>query len=240
VANPYFKFKQFTVYHQHCAMKVSTDACLLGAIAAMHVKNNATGIYRMLDIGTGSGLLSLMLAQQHLCITHAVELDEKAASQAADNFSASPFAKYLQVFCTDIAHYHPPHCYDFIISNPPFFENDLQSPDTAKNKAMHSSHLTIGQLLLHIKRLSTPSGSAMVLLPWNRAATFLAMASQLQCYCLHRWDVRQSPAHQWFRSILLLSAKQQAYQHTAIDIKSNEQQYSPAFTQLLKPYYLYL
>jgi tRNA1Val (adenine37-N6)-methyltransferase len=238
--NPYFQFKQFTVQHNRCAMKVSTDACLLGAIAAKYVHNHAGSINRILDIGTGSGLLSLMLAQQHQCPIDAVELDEDAAAQATENFSVSPFAGWLQVSCTDIARYHPGLQYDFIICNPPFFEADLPSPHAAKNKAMHSSHLTLLQLVEQVGRLLSPTGTCMLLLPWHRTPLFLQTAAAVHLHCTQQWLIKQTPAHHWFRSIVLLSTQQSTIQQTALYIKDTDGQYSPEFTALLQPYYLYL
>src|SRR5262245_58656662 len=140
--NSYFQFKQFVIHQEHCAMKVTTDGCLFGAWVAASKAGNAAAGKHVLDIGTGTGLLSLMYAQKHPhAQIDAIEIDEAAAQQAADNFAASPWQKRLQLIHSDIKDYRPSHPYDTIISNPPFYENQLSSGNAKKNMAHHSSSI---------------------------------------------------------------------------------------------------
>lgn len=142
-------------------MKVTTDACLFGAWVANMFRKGAGGdteafpVDNILDIGTGTGLLTLMLAQRLKANFEAVEVDEDASLQARENFAASPWANRLTIYNKDILHFNTRLKYDVIISNPPFYENELASGDPRKNLAMHDG-LSILDLLKVIKRISGP------------------------------------------------------------------------------------
>ena len=163
--NPYFRFKQFTVFHDRSAMKVTTDACLFGAWCAEEVQNSRLKISSLLDIGTGTGLLSLMVAQKSKVKIEAVEIDGEASLQAAENVEGSPWKEKIVVTCGDILLFQPATGYDAIISNPPFYEKELASQKQEKNLAHHSSHLSLSQLLASIQRLLTSEGIFFLLLP---------------------------------------------------------------------------
>jgi len=237
VANNYFRFKQFTIHQDQCAMKVCTDACLFGALAAAHVQ---TGI-NCLDIGTGTGLLSLMLAQKHATVTiDAVEIDTDAAIQAKENVAASPWADRIHVFNEDIVHFDTGKRYDCIISNPPFFEDDLLSPDMAKNNAKHHASLTLTRLLLVVDKQLATGGYFAVLLPYHRLDHFIAEALKLGLHLHQQVSVKHTPGHPYFRGILFFSRDKMDPKKSEITIMEAGNRYSIEFTALLKEYYLYL
>lgn len=239
MANNYFQFKQFTVYQDNCAMKVCTDACLFGSLSPA-LSGNAP---RILDIGTGTGLLSLMCAQQYPnAAIEAVEIDAQAAQQASSNFAQSPWAQRLKIHHASIQQFaaggSPP--YDYIISNPPFFENDLKSADTKRNVALHSNALSLDELLLSVDALLKQDGILGLLLPCHRMEYFEKIAADKSLYPFERILVRQTPSSKYFRAISFLKREKATSKEREIVIQDENRQYTPAFTQLLKEYYLYL
>lgn len=239
MSNNYFQFKQFTVQQEMCAMKVCTDACSFGAWIAEKVKNQNSKIKNVLDIGTGTGLLSLMLAQKSNANIDAVETDESAATQAGQNFAASPWKERLKIYNTTINEFKRDYLYDLIISNPPFFENDLKSSNNKRNLALHSSELTLEELLQAITLNLKNDGHFAVLLPYHRTEYFETIAKQ-KYFLQEKVLVKQTPGHDYFRSMLLFSPFPTQTNQYEIIIREKEKQYSNEFTELLKEYYLYL
>ena len=238
MSNTYFRFKQFTVHQDRAAMKVCTDACLFGAWIAHHIQSAA----HVLDIGTGTGLLTLMYAQQHSeSLLDAVELDSAAAKQAEENSKASPWSKRIKVYATSIQQFHPGHSYDLIIANPPFFENDLRSADTGRNNAMHDTALTLEELSDIIPRHLSPFGHFAVLLPDHRRDYFISLMLKRDLHLQSGLQVKQSPQHDYFRSILCFAQQRSiSVQEEEIVIREDKDRYSEKFASLLKEYYLYL
>jgi tRNA1Val (adenine37-N6)-methyltransferase len=236
--NHYFEFKQFRVEQDQCAMKVCTDACLFGAWTVSKMKELNIDAKSVLDIGTGTGLLSLMMAQSNEAIIDAVEIESGAAIQAAANFQLSKWNHRLKVIHANVQSLHDSTpCYDFIISNPPFYEQDLKSPDSNKNLAHHSAALGLEAFAASVNTLLHPNGYFAVLLPYNRKAIFLTIAENQGFFLAESMDVQQTENHPHFRTMMLLSRKKQAAKNSSMIIKINNA-YSPAFRALLTPYYL--
>ena len=240
MANSYFKFKQFTVNQQYCAMKVCTDACVFGAYAATHLKNRHDPANHILDIGSGTGLLALMVAQKTIGTIDAVEIDEAAFAQAKENFNQSPWATRLHIFNADVTSFYNSKKYDCIICNPPFFEGDLKSADNKKNAAKHDTALTLEQLLAAIKNLLAPQGSFAVLLPWQRVDFFIKLATSAGYFLTEQVSLQHTEAHPYFRGILIFSHNQGVATIKSLAIKIAAGNYTDKFTALLKDYYLNL
>ena len=173
--NDYFQFQQFRIEQSQCAMKVSTDACLLGAAADLR------GARRVLDIGTGTGLLALMAAQrQPLATIEAIEIEPAAAAQAAANVMASPWADRIRVHPLSLAQFAAtaPAPFDHVLCNPPFFQDSLLSQQAARRTARHASaaSLPLAELASFATRFLTSAGRLTLLLPPPELRRFAAEA----------------------------------------------------------------
>jgi tRNA1Val (adenine37-N6)-methyltransferase len=239
LANPYFKFKQFTVFHERTAMKVTTDACLFGAWCAEEIKKEVQQNCFLLDIGTGTALLSLMIAQKNDSIIDAVEIDENAAQQALENTNGSPWKERIKVHHSDILNFTDRQ-YDVIISNPPFYENELQSANQRKNQAHHGTDLKLADLFYFIKNQLSPAGKFYLLLPYKRMTESEILMGKEKLFVEQKIIVATSPLHSPFRIMIKGSRKTEAAQEKYFFINSQQQEYSNEFISLLKDYYLYL
>lgn len=221
-------------------MKVTTDGCLFGAVAANEISSYQE--CHVLDIGTGTGLLSLMTAQQNRHVSiDAIEIDIAAAQQATENITASPWAEQIQIIQDDIMHYAPDKLYDVVISNPPFYEKQLTSPELGRQQAHHSSSLSLQQLLQQVKRLLKQNGNFFLMVPFYRNEETILLAKQFDFRTQKQWLIKQTPKHNWFRSIICFSYQNiQPVTPMELCIKDEDNNYSSKFTDLLKPYYLNL
>lgn len=239
MSNNYFEFKQFKVDQERAAMKVCTDACLFGAFVAS--KFQVTGNkFHVLDIGTGTGLLSLMLAQKNSnADIDAVEIERSSAEQAKDNFKASPWKDRLHVHHKAIQEFGF-NKYDLIISNPPFYENDLKSDNAKRNLALHSAALGLDDLLDVIQKHLGSNGKFAVLLPYHRSPNFINHALLKDFHLVEEVCVKQTPKHPYFRCMLLFGRNKVQARHSDICIKEKNDDYSEEFKELLSDYYLKL
>lgn len=241
MANSWFQFKQFTIHQDRCAMKVTTDACLFGAwvarelAASSHSVGNWQSALHILDIGTGTGLLSLMIAQQCSAAIDAIEIDTAAAEQAKANMDASPWKERLFVIKADVKNGLTKN-YDIVISNPPFYENELRSDNSQKNTAHHSTDLTLDDLICILH------GQFYLLLPYKRDQEIEKAFAKSNFAITHKVLVRQSTEHDFFRIMLTGKAGKtnDPVLTTEIAIKDKEDNYTPQFIELLKDYYLHL
>ena len=240
MAQTYFQFKQFIIHQSQCAMKVTTDACLFGSVVATHFEKENSP-QKVLDLGTGTGLLALLFAQKNARSTiDAVEVEPSAFAQAGQNVAQSPWREKIKVIQSDIRQFEPGNLYDLIIANPPFFEKQLASANEAKNLAHHSSQLSLHELLSEAKRLLRLTGSLFLLMPFYRESETILLAKKMGFQVAKIIRVRQTPAHTFFRTILLFQAIATEIVEEEITIKINATDYSQEFTELLQPYYLYL
>jgi tRNA1Val (adenine37-N6)-methyltransferase len=240
--NPYFQFKQFTIFHDRTAMKVTTDACLFGAWSSEMIKSRQFDKSNALEIGAGTGLLSLMMAQKNDIEIDAVEIDASAAGQAGENIAGSPWKERIHLYHQDILQFESNQCYDCIFSNPPFYESEIQSASDQKNIAHHGTGLKLNELFTIISKFLQPNGFFLLLLPYKRISEIEQLLHRKQFYLVNKTLVRQSVAHQPFR-IMLMGTNQKtsnSVKEETISIWNESQQYTPEFISLLKDYYLYL
>lgn len=220
-------------------MKVCTDACLFAAWVAEKMQNEK--IENILDIGSGTGLLSLMLTQKLEAKIDAVEIDDQAAQQAKENFEACPWSGRLSVCNSPIQQFNSTATYDIIISNPPFFLQSLRSDNPQKNLAKHSGSLSFNELIDVGVRLLKPSGKFCILLPYTGFEQFEIIAQEKQLHVVQKANVKQTPSHSYFRTMGIFSKQitRQTNDDT-ICIKDKDNQYTSCFKNLLKDYYLQL
>lgn len=224
-------------------MKVTTDSCLFGAWAVERVRSRKSGAGSVLDIGTGTGLLSLMIAQQCNSDITAVETDNDAFKQASENVAASPWANRIKIFHTDVREFEFPDKFDVIISNPPFYENELKGGDNKKNLAHHDDGLLLPELLTIIKKNLKPDGTFFLLQPFKRNEEIRKLLTESDLTIQQLAFVRQSTKHDFFRIMLdgnLRTSVKAEIMIDEISIKNDNEKYSPDFINLLKDYYLHL
>lgn len=217
-------------------MKVCTDACVLGAYTPA-----PTAATRLLDIGTGTGLLSLMLAQRypHAHID-AVEVDADAFEQASANVANSPWANTIKLHRMPVQDFFPADKYQLIISNPPFYPAHLRSANQQKNRAHHHDSLSFPELARSIKRLLAEGGLCSILLPPRQAAEFSLLTQKEELHMQHELLLQESEGHPPFRSIRLYShSHKKSPSFDRLIIRSEDKSYSPDFRRLLQPFYLH-
>ena len=218
-------------------MKVCTDACIFGAWVANKMDRGETVPRHILDIGSGTGLLSLMLAQKSTAEIDAVEIDADAASQSKENIEGSPWKEKIRVINVSVTEFAKDKKYDLIISNPPFFEDQLASPDVKKNTAMHSTSLTLKELAVTVKELLSPAGKAAILLPYDRKEFFEEILNNLPLYINEIVNLSHSRSHKAFRRFMFISNENKSSPEREMIIKDNTGEYTPEFIFLLKDYY---
>ena len=230
------------MHQEHTAMKVCTDACLFGAWAAADVQIQTAK--NILDIGSGTGLLSLMLAQQSTAHITAIEIEADAFQQTKANFDLSPWKERLNAIHSSIQDYASNNnqtLFDCIITNPPFYEQDLNSPDNAKNLASHSTALPWDELVKSVATLLQENGAWFVLVPTLRAYTMQKLALmnglQLSEECLMYNDAKHLPIRAMLKFV---KQKEAVIQRKKIIIKNADQSYTAEFSSYLKDYYLHL
>ncbi len=232
--NSYFQFKHFTIQQDRCAMKVCTDSCLLGSLLPTE------NIKTVLDIGTGTGLLSLMYAQlNNIADIVAIEIAKEAAIQAQENVDASVFKSQIKIIQADFNIYNPVQQFDLIICNPPFYENDLPSTIENKNTAYHSTQLSMIDLLKRSSSLLATSGMIAILIPYKRLIEIKTLLNGFDLYANKIYLVKQTSKHDYFRAILMISKKELIPQEFTITIKNGDE-YTLEFKKLLQPFYLHL
>ena len=249
MASACFRFKQFTVWHDRCAMKVGTDGVLLGAWCPVDSRASSSKSsksfkgFKVLDVGTGSGLIALMLAQriQGAQIT-AIDIDAGAVEQAKYNFSISPWADRLECHQTALQEIEGKGIYDLIVSNPPYFQDSLKNPDSQRAMARHTDTLSYEELLKHSARLLTKEGILALVLPIEAEQQIITLAQSLGLYPTHITHVYPKPGKAAKRLLIAFSPSPLAYSLSPIanslTLESETSPRSEAYKELTKEFYL--
>lgn len=235
MSNSYFRFKQFTIHQDRCAMKISTDACIAGAWTDIPQPAK-----RVLDIGAGTGLLALMLAQKNSHVNiDAIELDAEAAVQAKENIMSSPWAGRVHVIRADAAVYPYSHTYDFIIANPPFFNNSLLGDTEQRNLARHTLSLSYQSLFDIINNCLGAVGMASVLLPSAEHKHWEKLLQDNNWSIVKKLLIHPTEGKAANRVVSICSRNNGLpYTEEHLCIRNQRGDYSDAFKQLMFPYYL--
>lgn len=233
--NNYFKFKKFTVYQDKCAMKVGTDGVLLGAWA------NCEGAKKVLDIGTGTGLVALMLAQRSNATIDAVEIDREATKQAKENVQKSPWGDRIEIINQSFQEFTKmrDESYDLIVSNPPYFQNAFFAPDEKRTNARHNSNLQLEDLLTGAQKLMNEEGILSMILPYLEGSMFILKASEMGLYCVRQTKVLPKPNREPKRLLLEFMKTKKPLVEQEIIIELNKRhEYSEAYKNLTQDFYL--
>lgn len=235
MANHWFQFRHFLIVQSSAAMKVGTDSLVLGS----RIKPPEGGL--ILDIGTGTGILSLMMAQKSSALIHAVEINPEACQDAATNFQSSPWANRLflhQLSIQDFAN-HPDFAnlqFDCILSNPPYFANSLPSSSEKRNLARHNQTLTRLDLIRVVGKLLAPNGSFHLILPFDQADTFSNTALISSLFEFNRLIIKPTK-HKAPNRVVLSFGKEKKSKSTENIILREDDAYSPDYLNLCSEFY---
>jgi tRNA1Val (adenine37-N6)-methyltransferase len=231
-----FQFKSFTIQQDKCAMKVGTDGVLLGAWA------NAENAERILDIGTGTGVIALMLGQRAPEATIVgVDIDKDACMQAEENVQRSPWSERVHIIEASIQEFTPKELYDLIVSNPPYFENSMKTGEHARDLARHNDSLGYTELIFSVNNFLTEKGSFCTVLPVTEGEQFIKMARTQGLYCVKKCEVFPTPDKPVKRLLLEFKKKPEAteMQTEKLVIELDQRhQYSEEYINLTKDFYL--
>lgn len=228
-----FRFKQFAVDDTNCAMKIGTDGVVLGAWAQCYAVHN------ILDIGCGSGLIALMLAQRCNAEITAVDIDMGAYTDARNNFAGSPWADRLHAVVSPFENYNPPLRPDLIVSNPPFFADGQLSPDPERAAARHEASLNFDSLIDYAAEHLTSNGRLEFIYQFGREDDIIYKAEMSRLKLRRICRLRQTSARPWIRTLYSFSRIDGPIDRADLTIREKHH-YTSEFAQLCKDYYLEL
>ena len=231
--NNWFEFKQFMIEQHKAAMKVGTDGVLLGAWTPVEEA------CRILDVGTGTGLIALMLAQRSDAIIDAVEIDELASEEAKYNFEQSDWSSRLQVYHSDFHLFAdvPHEPYDLIVSNPPFFINSLKTKNEALSIARHNDMLSFNQLVSGARKLLSSSGRLCVIIPFGSCTEFRECARLAGFYLRNQTNVIPKLGRAPKRVLLEFTLQQGYPVNNELTILDENGLYTDYYKTLTSPFY---
>lgn len=232
-----FQFKQFAIEQDRCAMKIGTDGVLLGAWAP--ITNNP---FSILDIGAGTGIIALMLAQRSNAEQiDALEIDEDAYEQATDNFENSSWSDRLFCYHAGLDEFveEPEDEYDVIVSNPPFYTEDYKTENEQRDLARFADAMPFDELIEAADLLLSENGIFSVIIPYKEEGNFIALANEYELYPLKITRVKGTPTTEIKRSLLAFTRKETIdYTVDELIIETERHIYTPEYIALTKDFYL--
>ena len=233
-----FKFKEFIVQQDKTAMKIGTDAVLLGAWCESYYPNT------ILDIGAGTGIITLQLVQRFDAETiDAVEVDENAYEQTVENFEQSIWADRLYCYHASFNEFaeeifKEEETYDLIVSNPPFYVDDFETENESRNKARFTSSLSFGELITGVSKILSEKGTFAVIIPFKETENFVALAKAESLYLNIICKVKGNPNSEVKRSLLQFSFDKKELEQSTLTIEIERHQYTKEYIELTKDFYL--
>ncbi|WP_418512407.1 tRNA1(Val) (adenine(37)-N6)-methyltransferase [Corallibacter sp.] len=234
--NKPFHFKQFTVHQDRCAMKIGTDGVLLGAWSSLEHQP-----FSILDIGAGTGILSLMLAQRSQAeIIDAIEIDDEAYEQCVDNFEQSPWGDRLFCYHASLDEFTEEieDTYDLIISNPPFYSENYKTDNQQRDLARFQDAMPFTHLLNSTSKLLSENGVFSVVIPHQEEKHFIELASKVALYPNKILHVKGTPDSEIKRSLIDFSFKKSTINTSELIIETSRHNYTEAYKNLTKDFYL--
>ncbi|WP_242203987.1 tRNA1(Val) (adenine(37)-N6)-methyltransferase [Aestuariivivens insulae] len=231
-----FVFKNFAVKQDQCAMKIGTDSVLLGAWSPIE-KNP----FSILDIGAGTGIISLILAQRsHAEVIDAIEIDDSAYEQCVDNFEQSPWNDRLFCYHASLEEFtnEIEDQYDLIVCNPPFYAEDYKTNNNQRDLARFQDALPFGHLLESTSKLLSGSGVFSVIIPYKEEEQFITLASKHKLFPNRILHVKGNPSSKIKRSLIAFSFFKEAIQTKTLTIEVERHQYTQDYIDLTKDFYL--
>jgi tRNA1Val (adenine37-N6)-methyltransferase len=229
-----FRFKKFSVHDERCSMKVGTDAVLLGAWV------DVSGAQKILDVGTGSGVIALMLAQRSSDDAHidAIEIGSQDADQAKENVAHSPWPEKISVFHKALQEFEPGCSYDLIVSNPPFFNKSLLPPSERRARTRHTMSLSTEELLDHSLKMLNPTGKLALVLPYLEGNDLISLASMRGWHLIRQlafFTRREKPQERWLFELGLVETTRVAEKLVLYDEAPSKSKF---YIRLTRDFYL--
>ncbi len=231
-----FVFKEFEVHQDQCAMKIGTDSVLLGAWVSL--KGNP---FSILDIGAGTGVIALMLAQRsHAELIDAVEIDDNAYEQCVDNFEQSPWGDRLFCYHASLEEFAEEieDKYDLIISNPPFYSEDYKTENNQRDLARFQDAMPFNHLIESVSKLLSENGIFSIIIPFKEEASFIKLASEFGLFPNRILHVKGHPTSEIKRSLIEFSFRESDIKTEALIIETERHQYTQDYISLTKDFYL--